>query len=148
MTEEERWLKVENIVRKVIREELATIGGKKVKLRFESGKWIGVTDEQIEVWRAAYPAVNIESELNRAAAWIVSNPGEAPRSNFSRFLNSWMEKNQNRAAIRSIPVDRKAWSADQEPPKCSYCEKQATGTVNGKKHCSAHMYDAMDGRAA
>ena len=148
MTEEERWLKVENIVRKVIREELAIIGGKKVKLRFESGKWIGVTDEQIQVWKAAYPAVDVDQEIAKAAAWIVSNPNEAPRSSFSRFLNSWLERNQNRAAIRSIPTDRKAWAADQETPTCAYCEQKATGTVNGKRHCRTHMNDAMDGKAA
>ena len=28
---------------------------------------------------------------------------------------------------------------------CDYCAKASTGTVNGRRHCSAHMENAMDG---
>lgn len=142
---EDRWEKLEEIVRRVVREEISALQGKKPKLQFINGKWVGITDEQIQAWKSAYPAVTVEHEINRAAAWIVSNPREAPRSNFSRFINSWMERNQNKAAIRSIPFDRKAWSAEQELT-CAYCDARATGTVSGIRHCREHLHDAMDGR--
>jgi len=149
MTEEERW----NKVRQIVREEnealekrlLDAIGGKKPKLAFSGGKWTGVTDEQIQVWAAAYPSVNVEEELKKAAAWIVSNPSTAPKSNFARFLNGWMERNQNRAAIRAIPID-KMKLASGEPATCAYCDARAVGSVGPIKHCGAHVWDAMDGK--
>lgn len=144
---EDRWAKLEEIVRRVVREELSTIQGKRPKLKFEAGKWIGMTSEQLEVWKAAYPAVNVEEQIRLAAAWIVSNPNDAPRSNFSRFLNAWLERHQNRAAIRSIPTDKKLLSTG-EILTCSYCDQRATGTVGGMRHCRAHLHDAMDGKAA
>src|SRR3990167_5516067 len=147
MGEEDRWKKLEEIVRRVVREEISTLN-KKPRVSFTNGKWTGITEEQMQVWKEAYPAVNIEEQLRMAAAWIVSNPNEAPRSNFARFLNSWMERHQNRAAIRSIPVDKRQWAGDQESPACSYCEKRATGTVGGIRHCREHLHDAMDGKKA
>ena len=145
---EDRWAKLEEIVRRVVREEISLLNGKKPKLKFDGGKWTGITDEQIQVWKAAYPAVAIEEEIKKAAAWIVSNPQDAPKSNFGRFLNSWMERNQNRAAIRAIPLDKRQMAGDQEVPNCSYCDKRATGTVGGIRHCREHLHDAMDGKRA
>lgn len=142
---EDRWAKLEEIVRRVVREELSTIQGKKPKLKFEGGKWTGMTSEQLEVWKAAYPAVNVDEQIRLAAAWIVSNPNDAPKSNFARFLNAWLERHQNRAAIRSIPTDKKLLSSG-EPRLCHYCDKRATGTVSGIPTCSAHVHDAMDGK--
>jgi hypothetical protein len=68
---EDRWAKLEEIVRKVVREEIAALGSvKKAKLGFENGRWVGVTQEQMEAWKAAYGMVDIDGELKRAAAWI------------------------------------------------------------------------------
>ena len=147
MSDEDRWKKLEEIVRRVVREEITALVGKKTKVGFSNGKWIGITSEHMAAWAEAYPGVNIEVELRRAAAWIVSNPVGAPKTNFARYLNSWLAKEQNRAAIRSIPVDKRAWAGDQEVT-CAYCEARATGTVGGIRHCRVHLHDAMDGKAA
>ena len=144
METEDRWKKLEEIVRRVVREEITALQGKKPKLQFVNGKWTGLTDEQIQVWKSAYPAIDVDREISKAAAWIVSNPQDAPRSNFARFLNSWMERNQNRAAIRAIPIDKRQWAGDQETPTCAYCDQRASGTVNGIRHCRAHLHDALD----
>lgn len=150
MTEDERWNKVRQIVREEC-EQLETrliaalSASKKPKIAFANGRWTGVTDEQIQAWKAAYPAVNVSEEINKAAAWIVSNPGTSPKSNFARFLNSWLERHQNRAALRAIPIDKKALSSG-EVLTCAYCDERATGTVGGVRHCRSHIYDAMDGK--
>ena len=145
----DKWDKLEQIVRKVMREELAALGLKsKSKVGFSNGKWTGVNEEHMAAWAEAYPGVNIEAELRRASAWIVSNPTSAPKSNFARYLNSWLAREQNKAAFRSIPLDKRQWAGDQEVPACSYCEQKATGTVNGIRHCRTHMHDAMDGKKA
>lgn len=140
---EDRWSKLEEIVRKVVREEISALAGvKKAKLGFENGRWVGVTQEQMEAWKAAYGMVDIEAELKRAAAWIVSNPHLAPRSQLGRFLNTWFAKGQDRASIRSIPA------REERMPKkaCAYCSADSTGTVSGILCCAAHVRDALDGK--
>jgi hypothetical protein len=142
MGEEDRWVKLEEIVRKVVREEIRALG-KKTKLGFELGKWTGITEEQMEAWKAAYGLVDIDNELKRAAAWIVSNPHLAPKTQLGRFLNTWFAKGQDKSSIRSIP------SAPEQPkPKkaCAYCSADSTGTVGGILCCGAHVRDAMEGK--
>jgi hypothetical protein len=141
MAEEDRWGKLEEIVRRVVREEIAALG-KKTKLGFENGRWTGVTEEQMSAWKAAYGAVDIEGELKKAAAWIVSNPHLAPRTQLGRFLNTWFAKTQNTASLRSIPGGK----VEHGPGKklCAYCDQVSTGVVNAISHCRAHALDAMD----
>lgn len=145
--EEDRWAKLEEIVRRVVREEVASLAVvKKVKLGFDNGRWIGVTQEQMEAWKAAYGMVDIESELKRAAAWIVSNPHLAPKSQLGRFLNTWFAKGQDRASIRSIP---QSIQREEHAPKkraCGYCSSDSTGTVGGIPCCALHTRDALDGK--
>jgi hypothetical protein len=144
VAEEDRWTKLEQIVRRVVREEVAALAKvQKLKLGFENGRWVGVTQEQMEAWKAAYGMVDIEAELKRAAAWIVSNPHLAPKSQLGRFLNTWFAKGQDRASLRSIPT-----RDERIIPKkcCSYCDADAIGTVSGIHHCRAHITDAMDGK--
>jgi hypothetical protein len=150
MSEEERW----NKVRQIVREECERIElrilevldkhTKKAKVSFENGRWTGVTPEQLEAWKAAYGAVDIESELKKAAAWIVSNPHLAPKSQHGRFLNTWLARQQNQSSLRSIPSGK----SEAGPGKklCSYCENVATGSVGHLWHCPQHLRDAMDGK--
>jgi hypothetical protein len=140
MGEEERWRKLEEIVRKVVREELSA-SGKKKKPEFANGKW-QVTEEQMSAWKDAYGAVDIEGELKKAAAWIVSNPHLAPKKEYGRFMNTWLARAQDRSSLRSIP------SREERQPKkaCAYCSEDATGSVGGILHCRAHLHDAMDGK--
>jgi hypothetical protein len=154
----DKWGKLEEIVRRVFREELASLGrqvvseelekqlslfGKKTKLGFENGRWTGVTEEQMTAWKAAYGAVDIEGELKKAAAWIVSNPHLAPKSQHGRFLNTWLARQQNQSSLRSIPSGK---SVEPGPGKklCAYCDQVATGLVNAIWHCRTHALDAMD----
>jgi len=59
---------------------------KKITLS-EFGEWENING-QLEVWKAAYPHLDIEQELKKAAAWVISNP-EKKKSLYSRFLNNW-----------------------------------------------------------
>ena len=140
MGDEDRWTKLEEVVRRVVREEIAGLG-KKAKLDFINGRWVGVTPEQLEAWRAAYGSVDIDSELKKAAAWIVSNPMKAPKNQLGRFLNTWFSRTQNTLSIRSIPTPSEMRQARK---LCSYCEKVATNSPNRIWACDDHTHDAMD----
>ena len=135
--EEDRWRKLENIVRRVIREELQA--KKTSNICILDGKWSGISQAQVNAWKEAYPAVQIEEEMKKALAWCLSNPAGAPRSRFANFLNTWFRKNQDRASIRSIPSAR---SAPSWRP-CDYCGNPSNGSVNGYHHCRDHAEDAL-----
>ena len=151
MSDEDRWTKV----REIVREECERIEARivavlqkhgKAKLEFVNGRWVGVTPEQLEAWKAAYGAVDIEAELKKAAAWIVSNPHLAPKSQFGRFINTWLSRTQNTSSIRSIPTRSEM---HQEHKKlCVYCSKVATSSPNRIWACDDHTLDAMDQKPA
>jgi hypothetical protein len=145
VADEDRWTKV----REIVREECERIEGRilavlqkhgKAKLDFVNGRWVGVTAEQMEAWRAAYGSVDIDAELKNAAAWIVSNPMRAPKSQLGRFLNAWFAKTQDRSSIRSIPMRSEVVAKKL----CSYCTKVATNSPNRIWACDDHTHDAMD----
>ena len=147
MGEEERWERVRQIVREEcerIEERILEVlekHTKKTKLGFASGKWIGITEEQIAAWKEAYGLCDVEAELKKSAAWLLSNPSKAPKSNFARFVNAWLARQQTTLSIRSIPTRNER----VEKMNCEYCGKGRTGVVNGIAHCGLHTRDAMDG---
>lgn len=134
---EDRWAKLEEIIRKVVREELSTAFQQKPKskVRFEGGKFVGLGPVEMAALEAAYPAVDVPKELREASAWIVMNPATAPKSNFGGFINSWLKKHQDRSAIRSIPM--KSETRASTPSLCAYCLEPARGAVGGYRHCGA-----------
>lgn len=142
---EDRWTKLEEIVRRVVKEELAAAGKGKAKLGFENGRWTGVTEEQMTAWREAYGMVDVDAELKKAAAWIVSNPHMAPKSQLGRFLNTWFARTQNTASIRSIPSRTDSLPG---PGKklCSYCDTVASARFGNIWACTGHGQDALDGK--
>ena len=146
MADEDKWAKVREIVReecsRIEKNILAVLErhGTKQKIEFVNGKWIGITTVQREIWAAAYGAVDIDGELRKAAAWIVSNPHLAPKSQLGRFLNTWLARGQNQSSIRSIPTRSEPV---QHKKLCSYCDKVATGNPNRTWACDEHFQDAM-----
>lgn len=142
---EDRWKKLEEIVESVLNKVLDEREiKKKTPIRFENGTWQGITTAQLSSWEAAYGSVDIQGELKKAAAWLLSNPGKAPKRDIPRFLNAWFSRQQDRSSIRLIPTRNE----QAEKKTCRYCPNAATGTVNGIAHCRAHTTDAMDERAA
>lgn len=150
MSDEDRWLKLEGllerVVRRIVREEIAALAKTKNKVDFVNGQWLGITDQLTQAWSSAYPAVDIQAELKKSAAWILSNPTLAPKSQFSRFLLTWFSRTQDRSAIRSIPTRNEVIA--EKKKHCAYCEKVATGMTSGTWHCGAHWQDAIDGKPA
>ena len=53
-------------------------------------------------------------------------------------LKSWK-------SVYPLKPELVAVNAEPKSQFCDYCAKASTGTVNGRRHCSAHMENAMDG---
>ena len=62
---------------------------------FDSG-WQGITDNDRQAWATAYPACTLDIELLRATEWLIANPTKARKSNWRRFLVSWLTRSQDR----------------------------------------------------
>lgn len=143
MGEEDRWAKLEEVVRRVLREELASIGKQKAQIKLVNGRWVGISQDQREAWAAAYGSVDLEGELAKAAAWCVSNPHLAPKSQIGRFLNTWFTRQQNQSSLRSIPTGRPT-ATSPLAGTCIYCLKPSVGAVSGRRYCNDHSRNAMD----
>jgi hypothetical protein len=68
-----------------------------VQFHSSDHRWVGVTEQHRATWAEAYPAVDIDRELARAAAWCVSNPAKGRKSNYLRFLTGWLQRAQDNA---------------------------------------------------
>ena len=51
---------------------------------------------KLDEWRAVFPGVDIEQEVNRARQWLIDNPRRRKTcSGMLKFLNTWLTKAQN-----------------------------------------------------
>ena len=97
------WISLEEFKKLLFDEEITTKGmplayPEKVKSFFDQ---VFRTHSILQIWREAYPNVEIESELNLAKAWLLSNTGNANKD-FKKFCNNWLAramKNPNKTAV-------------------------------------------------
>ena len=71
----------------------------KISLNLETQKFDNITPKDISSWEEAYPACAVESELLKAAQWIISNPTKR-KKNYRRFLTNWLARTQERGGAR------------------------------------------------
>lgn len=81
-------------------EKTARSEPKKVFVQFVNGEQCPVgrfdVDKQIRLqWLDAYPGIQVGTELEKAAAWVMANPTKR-KSDWRRFLNNWMARAQER----------------------------------------------------
>jgi len=74
-----------------------------VTFDYATGRMDGITDSHRERWAAAYPAVEIEQQVNAAAAWLAANPKQR-KKNIERFLTNWLARQQERGGVRQHRV--------------------------------------------
>lgn len=73
----------------------------------ESSGWAGISDDDLAEWGRAFPACNIERQLQLAHLWLKANPSRR-KSNYLKFLNNWLQKSQDRGGDKDAP--------SQQPP--------------------------------
>ena len=74
--------------------------------------WQGITDADRQDWRLAYPACDVAGELLRATSWLKANPTKAHKSNWRRFVVSWLTRSQDRGGTTRTQGIR----PDEKPP--------------------------------
>jgi len=72
----------------------------------ESGKFEGITQEDLSDWKEAYPYIDIGKEMIKAAQWLKSNPSRANKRLWRKFVVGWLsrsnDKEENKAAYQSM----------------------------------------------
>lgn len=85
-------------------------------LPLNSGEEFAVTEEDFEVWKKAYQAVNVLQELQKMVAWLHSNPTrKKTRSGVKKFVNSWLSRAQDNpkgAAMLTLQPSRDGPTVD------------------------------------
>jgi hypothetical protein len=64
------------------------------------GGWQGITPEDRSEWRSAFPAIDLDAELSAAGVWLKAHPDRAKRTNWRKFLSSWLRNAQDRGGTR------------------------------------------------
>ena len=66
---------------------------------WDEGLFTGISDAQVERWSASFPAVNVDEEIGKAAAWLAADKRRA-KSQYGRFLTGWLMRAQDRGGNR------------------------------------------------
>lgn len=70
-----------------------------IKLTLNDKTLYDVPLAKIESWREAYPAVDIEQELQKMRVWLDGNPiKRKTRRGIERFIVNWLSRSQDRGA--------------------------------------------------
>jgi len=74
---------------------------------------VGITQDDVAAWEAAFPAVDVIGEMRRARAWLAANPRRAKTARGLRpFLVAWLARQQDRGPSISVPTGRANSAAD------------------------------------
>lgn len=78
-------------------------GGNKPKIVFnwETETFENITEQQCQLWASTYPAVDIQAEILKAAAWQASNPAKR-KKDYKKFLNGWFSRQQERGGTKNF----------------------------------------------
>lgn len=89
--------KADAIIEKSIVENNIEKKKKEEKIRFDEDQriFLNISLKDISTWTDAYPACDIESELNKMIAWLIAHPDQR-KSNYPKFINSWLSRSQDR----------------------------------------------------
>lgn len=72
----------------------------------KKGEFFFVYAADMELWKEAYPAVNIGQEMKRIAVWLDANPTKRKTSGgMKRFITTWLGKAQDTPRINK-PIDK------------------------------------------
>lgn len=68
-----------------------------ITLQLNTGEEHPIIQEDVELWRTLYPAVDVLQELRNMKGWLLSNPTKRKtKRGIMSFVNRWLSKEQNK----------------------------------------------------
>jgi hypothetical protein len=55
-----------------------------------------------DAWKKAYPACDIDIEIAKAREWVKANPAKGRKSNYRKFINSWLSRSQDGGGTKGL----------------------------------------------
>jgi hypothetical protein len=83
--------------------------------------WQGISETDRAAWATAYPACDLDAQLERANQWLLANPAKAKKSAWRRFITTWLGRAQERGG------DAPANKTLAMPSRESWMSKLGTG---------------------
>lgn len=84
-----------------------------------------LTADQVASWQAAYPALDVARECQRALVWLLANPHRhKTHKGMPRMLVGWLNKEQDklpqvtRWSITESPLAQEVWCGCPHTPEC------------------------------
>ena len=97
-TETETETEVERDTKTELSVEPQSVSQPVVEVPILGNKVFGVSQEMVNEWSKAYPAVDVPGELHKMRVWSMSNPTKQKTSGgIARFVNAWLSKAQDQA---------------------------------------------------
>ena len=91
---------------------------------WETHTFTGISEDYVAQCSEAYPAIDIPSEIRRAALWCRNNSGKAKgRKDWPRFLGNWFSRAQGDAEV----AGRKQAASDDTPTEEEITAKARAG---------------------
>ena len=106
--------------------------------------WEGITDADRQEWRLAYPACDLPGELAKATSWLRANPTKARKSNWRRFVVSWLTRSQDRGGTDRRPGVR----PDERPPPTAWADRRSYRADTQKSMTDAEYRQSQSGNVA
>lgn len=75
-----------------VREPSLTVRqNKKAKITLSSDGSFENIHEYLDIWKDAYPHIDLTAEIKRAGAWLITNPNRK-KPDLARFINGWLSR--------------------------------------------------------
>lgn len=74
---------------------------KRIYFDREQGKFIGITQKDLDLWEKAFPAVDLTIEVSKAIVWIYSAGAKGYKTKWYTFLNGWFNRCQNSGGTKN-----------------------------------------------
>jgi uncharacterized protein YdaU (DUF1376 family) len=95
-------------------------------------KVYGVSQVMVDEWSKAYPAVDVQAELQKMRVWAMSNPNmQKTATGIPRFVNAWLSKAQNEAG--KVPSSAFTTQGDRNAKVISGLTRGLLGSGNNVK---------------
>ena len=105
---EDKWSRLESIIRRVVREELANAKPKRCArietddspivemIPINTGEW-PARESFVKEMERVYQAVDVPLTLKEIRAWCIANPAKRKtQAGVKRFINAWCNREQNK----------------------------------------------------
>lgn len=74
---------------------------KVIILPLNDGSDFPISESTIKEFSGLYPSVNVDQEIRKMRAWLLSNPkNRKTKSGIMRFVNAWLSKTQDQAHVQ------------------------------------------------